>query len=388
MKILRNVGAFMKIIVAPDSFKGSLTSMQAAEAIERGIKKAALTSKENVEIIKVPMADGGEGTVEAIISAVGGKIIQTKVFDPLGRKIDSFFGVLPDNTAVIEMAAASGLNLLTVEERNPMKTTSYGTGQLIKEALDIGCKNIIIGIGGSATNDGGVGMAQALGVEFLDKEGKQIGFGGQELSKIYIIDISNLDIRVKNAKFTIASDVKNPLCGSEGASAIYGPQKGATPEMIKILDKNLDHLAKIIKRDLGKDIKDLPGAGAAGGLGAALMAFLDAQLRPGIEIVMELSNFKEKVKDADIIFTGEGSTDYQTKFGKVPFGVGQVARKYNKPVVCVSGSLLEGHEQLYEYGISAMFSILNKPMDLKEAMERGEELLYKTSENLFRLLLL
>jgi len=376
----------MKVIIAPDSFKGSLSSIQAAEAIERGIKKAALAYSENVEVAKVPMADGGEGTVEAIISAVGGKIIPTKALDPLGRPIDSFFGVLPDNTAVIEMAAASGLNFLKEEERNPLKTTSYGTGQLIKAALDMGCENIIIGIGGSATNDGGVGMAQAIGVEFLDKEGKQIGFGGGELSKIYKIDISHLDGRVKNAKFTIASDVKNPLCGPEGASAIYGPQKGATPEMIEILDKNLDHLAKIIKRDLGKDIKDLPGAGAAGGLGAALMAFLDAQLRPGIEIVMELSNFKEKVKDANIIFTGEGSTDYQTKFGKVPFGVAQVAKEYNKPVICVSGSLLEGYEQLYEYGISAMFSIVNKPMDLKEAMERGEELLYKTSENLFRLL--
>lgn len=376
----------MKVIIAPDSFKGSLSSIQAAEAIERGIKKAALAYSENVEVAKVPMADGGEGTVEAIISAVGGKIIPTKALDPLVRPIDSFFGVLPDNTAVIEMAAASGLNFLKEEERNPLKTTSYGTGQLIKAALDMGCENIIIGIGGSATNDGGVGMAQAIGVEFLDKEGKQIGFGGGELSKIYKIDISNLDGRVKNAKFTIASDVKNPLCGPEGASAIYGPQKGATPEMIEILDKNLDHLAKIIKRDLGKDIKDLPGAGAAGGLGAALMAFLDAQLRPGIEIVMELSNFKEKVKDADIIFTGEGSTDYQTKFGKVPFGVAQVAKEYDKPVICVSGSLLEGYEQLYEYGISAMFSIVSKPMDLKEAMERGEELLYKTSENLFRLL--
>lgn len=378
----------MKIIVAPDSFKGSLTSVQAAEAIERGIKKAALAYNENVEVVKVPMADGGEGTVEAIISAVGGKIIPTKALDPLARPVDSFFGILPDNTAVIEMAAASGLNLLKEEERNPLKATSYGTGQLIKAALDMGCKNIIIGIGGSATNDGGVGMAQALGVKFLDEEGKQIGFGGQELSKICKIDISDLDGRAKDAKFVIASDVKNPLCGPEGASAIYGPQKGATPEMIKILDKNLEHLADIIKRDLGKDIKDLPGAGAAGGLGAALMAFLNAKLQPGIEIVMELSNFKEKVRNTDIIFTGEGATDYQTKFGKVPFGVAQVAKEDNKPVICISGSLLEGYEELYKYGISAMFSIINKPMELKEAMERGEELLDKTSENLFRLILL
>ncbi len=374
----------MKVIIAPDSFKGSLSSIQAAEAIERGIKKAALAYNENVEVVKVPMADGGEGTVEAVISAVGGKIISTKVLDPLGRPIDSFFGVLPDNTAVIEMAAASGLNFLKEEERNPLKTTSYGTGQLIKAALDIGCKNIIIGIGGSATNDGGVGMAQALGVEFLDKEGKQIGFGGGELSKIHKIDISHLDDRVKNAKFTIASDVKNPLCGPEGASAIYGPQKGATPEMIEILDKNLDHLAKIIKRDLGKDIKDLPGAGAAGGLGAALMAFLGAEFRLGIDLIIELVKLEDKMAESDIVVTGEGMTDYQTLYGKVPLGIARVAKKHNKPVICISGSLGEGYEELYYNGIEALFSIVNRPMSLEEAVKRGEGLLEKITINVFK----
>lgn len=380
----------MKILISPDSFKGSLTALQAAQAMESGVLSAKrdLEISENIDIIIIPMADGGEGTVEAVISAVGGKLVSTKAVDPLGREIDSFFGILPDNTAIIEMAAASGLNLLEAEERNPMITTTYGTGQLIKVALDMGCKNIIIGIGGSATNDGGVGMAQALGIKFLDKEGKQIGFGGGELYKIDKIDTSNLDSKIKDVNFVVASDVKNPLCGPEGASAIYGPQKGATPEMIEILDKNLEHLAKIIKKDLGKDVKDLPGAGAAGGLGAALLAFLNAQLRPGIEIVMELSNFKEKVENSDIIFTGEGSTDYQTKFGKVPFGVAQIAREYNKPVVCVSGSLLKGYEQLYEYGITAMFSIIDKPMELKEAMERGNELLEKTVSNITKILLL
>ncbi|WP_213950583.1 glycerate kinase [Tepidanaerobacter syntrophicus] len=374
----------MKVIIAPDSFKGSLSSIQAAEAIERGIKKAALAYSENVEVAKVPMADGGEGTVEAIISAVGGKIIPTKALDPLGRPIDSFFGVLPDNTAVIEMAAASGLNFLKEEERNPLKTTSYGTGQLIKAALDMGCENIIIGIGGSATNDGGVGMAQAIGVEFLDKEGKQIGFGGGELSKIYKIDISNLDGRVKNAKFTIASDVKNPLCGPEGASAIYGPQKGATPEMIEILDKNLDHLAKIIKRDLGKDIKDLPGAGAAGGLGAALMAFLGAEFRLGIDLIIELVKLEDKMAESDIVVTGEGMTDYQTLYGKVPLGIARVAKKHNKPVICISGSLGEGYEELYYNGIEALFSIVNRPMSLEEAVKRGEGLLEKITINVFK----
>ncbi len=388
MKILRNVGAFMKIIVAPDSFKGSLTSMQAAEAIERGIKKAALTSKENVEIIKVPMADGGEGTVEAIISAIGGKIIQTKVLDPLGRKIDSFFGVLPDNTAVIEMAAASGLNLLTVEERNPMKATSYGTGELIKAALDIGCKNIIIGIGGSATNDGGVGMCQALGIKFLDKEGKQIGFGGGELYKINKIDISSLDSRINDTIITIASDVKNTLCGPNGASAIYGPQKGATSEMVEILDRNLKHFATAIQKQFNKDVLNVPGSGAAGGLGAALMAFFRAELRLGINLIMELVKLEDKVKEADIVITGEGSTDYQTLYGKVPLGIAKVARKHNKPVICISGSLGEGYEELYNEGIEALFSIVSRPMSLEEAMRMGDVLLEKITKNVFKTYLL
>lgn len=378
----------MKIIVAPDSFKGSMTSVQATNAIEKGINKAALAYKKNIEVIKVPMADGGEGTVEAIVSANSGKIIKTQVLDPLGRKIDSFFGVLPDNTAVIEMAAASGLNLLSEKERDPMKTTTYGTGQLIKEALDMGCKNIIIGIGGSATNDGGVGMAQALGARFIDKNDNELKFGGGCLNLLEKIDISNLDNRIKSTNFIIASDVTNPLCGPEGASAVYGPQKGATREMVKILDINLEHLAYTIKKDLGKDVKDLPGAGAAGGLGAALLAFLNAKSQPGIEIVMKLAYFEEKVKDAQLIITGEGATDYQTKFGKVPFGVAQVAKEYNKPVICISGSLLTGYEELYNYGISAMFSIINKPMDLKEAMERGDELLESIVSNVTKILFL
>lgn len=343
---------------------------------------------ENIDTIVIPMADGGEGTTDAIVSANNGRIIKTRVLDPLGREIDSFFGLLPDNTAVIEMAAASGLNLVKSDERNPMKTTTYGTGQLIKAALDLGCKNIIIGIGGSATNDGGAGMAQALGAKFLDKNGDDIKFGGGYLSELDKIDISGFDNRVKDVNFVIASDVKNPLCGPEGASAVYGPQKCATYEMVKILDENLEYFAQVIKEYLGKDVKDLPGAGAAGGLGAALIAFLDAQSRPGIEIVMELSNFEEKVKDVDLILTGEGATDYQTKFGKVPFGVAQVAKKYNKPVICVSGSLLKGYEELYDLGITAMFSIIEKPMDLKEAMERGDKLLEKTVSNIMKIILL
>ncbi|NYE58079.1 glycerate kinase [Carboxydothermus ferrireducens] len=375
----------MKIVVAPDSFKGSLSSLKVALAIERGIKRAASEIDAEIEIIKIPMADGGEGTVEAIMCALGGRLVKTRVLDPLGREIDSFFGVLPDGTAVIEMAAASGLNLLKTEEKNPMITTTYGTGQLIRAALDEGCRKLIIGIGGSATNDGGVGMAQALGVKFLDSNDREIGFGGGELYKIERIDYSGLDARIKDTDIVVACDVKNVLCGPTGASAVYGPQKGATLEMVKVLDENLRHLATMIKRYLGKDVAEVPGSGAAGGLGAALLAFLDAKLRPGIEIVMELAQFPEVVKTAELIITGEGATDYQTMFGKVPLGVARVARKFGKPVVCISGSLNTGYEKLYAEGITALFSIVNRPMTLDEAMERAEELLEKISENVFRL---
>ena len=378
----------MKILVAPDSFKGSLSSIQAANAIENGIKKAAQNYKEPVEVIKVPMADGGEGTVEAIVSANGGEIIKTRVLDPLGREIDSFFGVLPDDTAVIEMAAASGLNLLSKEELNPMKTTTYGTGQLIKKALDYGCKRIIIGLGGSATNDGGVGMCQALGISFLDNQGNQIGFGGGELHKINKIDTSCLDPRINGTIIIIASDVKNPLCGPEGASAVYGPQKGATPEMVEILDRNLKHFAAVIENQLNKEILNVPGSGAAGGLGAALMVFFGARVCMGINLVMDLIQLEEKIKNADMVITGEGSTDYQTLFGKVPLGIAKIAKKHNKPVICISGSLGKGYENLYSEGIEAFFSIVNKPMSLEEAMITGEVLLEEVTKDIFKVFFL
>lgn len=377
----------MKIIVAPDSYKGSMTALKVAKSIERGIKKATEDYSVSCDVVKIPMADGGEGTVDAILDNVKGEKINVKVKDPLGRDINSFFGIINDDTAIIEMAAASGLNLLTEEERNPMKTTSYGTGQLIKAALDHGCKKIIIGIGGSATNDGGVGMAQALGFKFLDKNDIEIGFGGGQLNQIAKIDMSSADERIKKTNFIIASDVKNELCGPNGASIVYGPQKGATPEMVKILDKNLRHLANIIKKDLSKDILKVPGSGAAGGLGAALMAFLDGKCFSGIDIVMKLTNFEEKVKSSDLIITGEGSTDYQTMFGKVPCGVAEIAKKYKKPVICISGSLGEGYEELYTKGMVALFSIVNKPMSLEEAMKKGGELLKKATENIMRLVL-
>ncbi len=371
----------MKIIVVPDSFKGSLSAIQAANAIERGIQNAAPRKEKPVEIIKIPMADGGEGTVEAIISAIGGRMVPATVLNPLGQATESFWGILPNNTAVIEMAAASGLNLIEPHLRNPLLTTTYGTGQLIQAALDNGCTDIIIGVGGSATNDGGVGMAQALGIKFTDENGSPLAFGGGMLDQLRHIDISGLDPRAKKARFTVASDVKNPLCGSEGASAVYGPQKGASPEMVALLDQNLRHLAKVIQNHLRVDITEIPGSGAAGGLGGGLMAFLGAKLHSGIKIIMELTSFEEKLRDTDLIITGEGATDFQTLFGKVPFGVAQVAKKYGKPVICISGSLGISYEKLADAGIVAFFSIVDRPMALEEAMARGEALLEKTAEN-------
>jgi glycerate kinase len=377
----------MRVIIAPDSFKGCISAKQAALAIEKGIQNVVRNRNNRMETIKIPMADGGEGTVEAIIEAVGGSMIETSVLDPLGRKISSFYGVLPDNTAVIETAAASGLNLLQSAERNPLKTTTFGTGQLIQSALERGCRKFIIGIGGSATNDCGAGMAQALGAKLLDADGNDIGFGGGELGKVAKIDLTSLNPKIKNSQFIIASDVKNPLCGPNGASFVYGPQKGATPEMVEILDGNLRHFAEIIKNSLEKDLLNVPGSGAAGGLGAGLMAMLAAEIKPGIDIVMEVTGFEEKVKEADWIITGEGATDFQSMFGKVPFGISQVAKRWNKPVLCVSGSLGIGYEKLYDTGITALFSIVDKPMPLEEAIARGAELLERTTENIFRLLL-
>ncbi len=344
----------MKIVIAPDSFKGSLTAVEVSDAIDAGIKSAISTAY----TVKVPMADGGEGTVECLVNATGGKVLKESVIGPLGEDVEASYGILGDgSTAVIEMAAASGLPLVPEEKRNPMITTTYGTGQLIKAALDHGCKKIIIGIGGSATNDGGAGMAQALGVRLIDDKGEEIGFGGAELKRIAKIDISSLDKRVYATEILVASDVKNPLCGPNGASAVYGPQKGATPQMVKELDKALAHFAEIIKRDLGKDVKDIPGAGAAGGLGAGLIAFLDAKLRPGIELVMESVGFEDIVKDAFLVITGEGKIDRQTVYGKVPVGVAKISKKYNIPVLAVAAVLEEEPEFFKPYGIDFVFEI-------------------------------
>lgn len=367
----------MKIVVAPDSFKGSLTAVEVSNAIGQGVREIF----PEAEIIKIPMADGGDGTVQCLVNATGGEILKEKVTGPLGNEVLASYGILGDKkTAVIEMAEASGLTLVPKNKRNPLITTTYGTGQLIKAALDQGCRKMIIGIGGSATNDGGSGMVQALGVKLLDKNGEEIGFGGGKLKKVFRIDTKHLDSRLSETKVLIASDVSNPLCGPKGASKIYGPQKGATPEIIEQLDESLTYFAEIIKRDLNKDIKDIPGAGAAGGLGASLMAFLDAELRPGIEIMIEIVKLEQAIKDADLVITGEGKIDSQTIYGKTPIGVARIAKKYNVPVIAVAAIIGDDADIVHQYGINTLIKISEPPMRLNESLPNKVSLIKNSIE--------
>lgn len=373
----------MKIIIAPDSFKGSLSALEVCENIEIGIRKVFDTA----EIVRVPMADGGEGTVQSLVDATGGEIISLKVKGPLLKEVDAFYGILGDRTtAVIEMSSASGITLLTKEERNPMKATTYGTGQIIKHALDMGCRNIIIGIGGSATNDGGAGMVKALGIKLLDEKSEEIDFGGGNLNKLKSIDVSEIDSRINQCNIVVACDVDNTLCGEKGASYIFGSQKGADENMIITLDRNLSHYAEIVERYLGVAIKDYPGAGAAGGLGGGLLAFLHAKLQPGINIVIERTELEEKLKDADLVITGEGMIDYQTQYGKTPYGVAKLAKKYNIPVIAIAGGIGKGAEELYSKVFDSIFSIVDKPMQLEEAIENSVLLLQNTAERIMRVL--
>ena len=368
----------MKIIIAPDSFKESLSSAEVAVAIENGFRTVFPTAVYH----QLPIADGGEGTVDALMAATGGEVFATQVIGPLGEQIRSFFGVCGDGeTAVIEMAAASGLMLVPQEQRNPLLTTSYGTGELIVRALDAGYRRFIIGIGGSATNDAGIGMLQALGVRFLDRNGVDLGYGGAVLAQLERIDVSGLDPRIAQSCFEVACDVNNPLTGENGASAVFGPQKGATPQMVAQLDKCLGLFAAVVRRDLGKDIVDYPGGGAAGGMGAALFAFLQAELKPGVEIVLEHIDFETQVKDADLVITGEGRIDGQSVFGKAPVGVAAVARRYQVPVIAFAGSLGAGAEEVKKCGIDALFSVVNSPCTLSDALEHAAENLSSTARN-------
>lgn len=372
----------MKIVIASDSFKGSCTTIEVADAIERGILKVF----REAEIIKIPIADGGEGIVNTLVTEAHGVIKEIEVVGPIGEKVKAHYGILQGNTALIEMASASGLTLVPEDRRNPLLTTTYGTGQLIKAALDEGCSKILIGIGGSATNDGGVGMAQALGVSFKNKDGNELGFGGGELASLTNINTTNIDPRLKKIEIIVASDVLNPLCGEKGASAVYAPQKGATEKIVKLLDKNLLHYASIIKKELGKDIEDIPGSGAAGGLGAGLIVFCNATLHSGIETVLDLIKIDQYIQGADLVITGEGKIDQQSMYGKVPVGVAYRAQKYKVPVLVIAGSIGEGAYAAYSHGVEGMTSIIKEPMELKDAMNKAAELIEEASERAMRLI--
>ncbi len=373
----------MKIVIAPDSYKESLSAHEAAIAIREGVYRV----DKEIETVLVPMSDGGEGTVHSLIEASQGNIVEvSSVHDPLTREIVSFYGIMGNGkTAVIEMSAASGLSLLAPEERNPLKTTSLGTGELIKDALDKGCKEIILGLGGSATNDGGVGMAGALGIRFLDENGREINAVGEELSRIRTIDFSDIDKRIQNTVFKAACDVDNPLCGSRGASEVYGRQKGADDHAVKTLDHGLEHLANILTNSQKIDKRNVPGAGAAGGMGYGIMVFFNGTLESGINIVIDSSGLSNKMDGADLVITGEGKIDDQTASGKTPLGVARLAKQKGIPVVALAGSLGKNYKTLYDEGFDGIFSIIDTPVNLQEAIENANELLKNTTEAILRL---
>ncbi len=372
----------MKIVIASDSYKGSCTTLEVADAIEKGVRKVY----PDADIVKIPMADGGEGTVDALVLGTGGQYCEVEVMGPLGQKVMAKYGLLKNNVAVIEMAAASGLTLVGATERNPLVATTFGTGQLIRAALDQGCKKILVGIGGSATNDGGAGMAKALGVSLKDNKGQEIGFGGGQLNQLEQIDLSNRDARIKDTEIIVLSDVTNPLCGPTGASYIYGPQKGATPDQVELLDGCLRHYGQMIKEQLGKDVLQVPGAGAAGGLGAGLLAFCDAQMTPGIKQVLDMGDIDTHLQGADLVITGEGRIDGQTVNGKVPVGVAARAAKYNVPVLAIVGSVGAGASDVYSHGVDAILDIIDRPMTLEEAIDGAPQLIEQAAENALRLI--
>lgn len=371
----------MKIVIAPDSFKESMTALEAATAIEKGFKKVFPSA----EYIKVPMADGGEGTVQSLVDATNGIIVKEVVTGPLGLPVEAFYGISGDEkVAIIEMAAASGLHLVPAEKRNPLLTTTRGTGELILSAVNRGVEHIIIGIGGSATNDGGAGMAQALGARLLDASNQEVGHGGGELHKIVNIDTSKMAHRLQNITVDVACDVTNPLTGKEGASSVFGPQKGATEEMIMILDRNLSHFADLLEKTLGKTVDQVAGSGAAGGLGAGLLAFLGANLKRGVDIVVEASQLEQQMEQAALVITGEGKIDFQTVYGKTPIGVAKVAQNKKVPVIGIAGSLGVDYEAVYEHGMNALFSITNGPVTLEDALENAERYTEQLAENIAR----
>ena len=371
----------MHILIAPQSLKGSLTAAEAGSAIAQGVR--AIYTEAEIEV--VPIADGGEGTVQALVDASSGKIIQKMVTGPLGEPVQAFFGLMGDgSTAVIEMAACAGLPLVPIEKRDPRITTTYGVGELILAALDYGSRHFIIGIGGSATNDGGAGMAQALGATLLNVQGTEITRGGAALASLAHISTSSMDARLQNCMVEVACDVTNPLCGPMGASAVYGPQKGATPKMVEELDKALAHYTQMIEQDIGMSVGEIPGAGAAGGLGAGLMAFLHAKLRPGAQIVFEAVGLEERIRKADLVITAEGQIDAQTAYGKSVGAVAEIAKRYGLPVLAFAGSLGENYQVVYKLGVDAVAALPASPMTLTYAMENAARLLSDAAERACR----
>lgn len=373
----------MKIIIAVDSFKGSCTAREAAEYISRGIRRVY----PEAELIPLPIADGGEGTVGAIAAATGGRLISVDVSDPLGRPIRAQYAVLPSGEAVIETAAASGLTLVAANERDALRATTYGTGQLIRHALEHGARRLIIGLGGSATTDGGMGIGRALGIRFLDERGEELGEGGGELMRLARIDADALMPEARESEFILACDVKNPLHGAQGAAYVYAPQKGASPDEAAYLDRALENYGKILKEQLSRDIAMQEGAGAAGGLGCIFMAFMNAAIRPGIELVLDTIDFEEKLRGASLVITGEGRIDAQSAFGKVPCGVARRAKSAaGIPVIAIGGATSRGAEALYDCGVDALFSAVSGICTLDEAMANAAENLQEAAERAMRLI--
>jgi glycerate kinase len=368
----------MKIVIAPDSYKESLSALEVAQAVKAGFRQVFPAA----DYVLVPVADGGEGTVDAMVAATGGRKEIVTVSGPLGEPVEAFYGLTGDgDTAVIEMAAASGLMLVPPAARNPLRTSSCGTGELIRAALDAGARRFILGIGGSATNDGGAGMVQALGARLLDAHGRDLDGSGGDLARLERIDVTALDARLAECSIEVACDVDNPLTGARGASAVFGPQKGATPEMVQVLDANLGRLARIVERDLGVAVDQVPGAGAAGGMGAAMVAFFGATLKPGIEIVTAAVDLDAHVRDADLVITGEGRIDFQTVHGKTPIGVARIAKRHGKPVIGIAGALGANVGVVHEHGIDAVFSVLSKPCTLDEALRDAAANVELTARN-------
>lgn len=375
----------MKVVVAIDSLKGSLSSIEAGMAIRDGI----LAAKPDAEVIVKPLADGGEGTTDALIEGMNGKRIDLTVTGPMHSPVDAYYGYLADShTAVMEMASAAGITLVPAEEKNPLLATSYGVGEMMNDALQKGCRNFIIGIGGSATNDGGIGMLKALGVRFLDENGEDAGEGGQALARVEQIDVSGLNPLLKECQIQVACDVNNPLCGENGSTYVYGPQKGVTEDRKKQLDEDMAHFARITSKTLGNDYLDTPGAGAAGGLGFAFLSYIGAALTPGIELILNAVGLEQELSDADVVVTGEGCLDFQTAMGKAPVGVARLAKKYHAKVIAFAGSVTKEASACNKEGIDAFFPILRSVCTLAEAMDpvNAKANITATTEQVFRLL--